>query len=254
LVTYERLSPGDGLEATELWLLDRDTLETRPAPVPGDLVAAGFDSPRGRYPRWSPDGRALAAYRSDANMIVVQDVSTAGAEPITIPANLETMAGWSPDGRALAYSEVTVGQPGPHEHVDDAGNVISHTQPSLYNHVVLADLEKLTVTDISAGLEVDEGRPAWHPDGDVLAVARTSTGSGRQLWLAPLDGGELTQLTDDPFFDHTALAWSPDGRELAYMRVPRADGAGVPIVMLLDLESGQTRPIAEAAFIPGWWP
>jgi Tol biopolymer transport system component len=253
-LAYERQALAGDLSETEIWLLDMVSGETIPAPVPEELAAAGFSAPLGRFPRWSPDGRHLAAYRPDANMIAIGDPSGDGEQTLTIPANLESMAGWSPDGRRLAYTELAFGETEPHEHADEAGQVISHTRPSLYNHVVLADLDDEETTDISEGLETDEGRPTWHPDGDQLAIARTATGSGRQIWLVPLDGGAATQITDDPFYDHTALAWSPDGRSLAFMRVPRADGAGAPTLMVLDLESNQIETIAEAAFMPAWWP
>jgi Tol biopolymer transport system component len=254
-LAYERLPARANLEETELWLLDLMTGETRPAPTPSELVAAGFSGPLGRYARWSPDGRLLALYRPDAHLIVVYDLSADPLQSVTsVPANLETMAGWSADGRRLAYTELAFGQTQPHEHVDETGTVISHTRPSLYNHVVVVDVEAGHSTDLSEGLEVSEGRPAWHPRQDLLAVARTATGSGRQIWLVPLDGRPETQLTDDPFYDHTALTWAPDGRQLAFMRLPRADGSSTPTIMIYDFDSGAIQPLAEGAFLPGWWP
>ncbi|MGD8585579.1 MAG: Ig-like domain-containing protein [Chloroflexota bacterium] len=255
LVAYER-QPLDGeFGDTELWLLDLDDGRSWPAPVQETLAAAGYDAPYGRYPVWSPDGRRLAAYRPDANLVLV--LTFDDGEPIdsiTIPANLETMAGWSPDGRTLAYTELAFGQTEPHEHVDEAGNVISHTRPSLYQHVVLVDVDGREAVDISAGLEVDEGRPAWRPSGEMLAIPRSTTGAGKQLFLVSPDGGELAQLTDDPLYNHSALAWSPDGRFLAFMRLPRADGSSNPAVMWYDMESDEISLIAEGAFLPNWWP
>ena len=132
--------------------------------------------------------------------------------------------------------------------------VITHTGRSLYQHVIVVDVDGREAVDISAGQKIDEGRPAWHPSGELLAVPRTATGAGKQLFLVSPDGVELAQLTDDPFFNHTALAWSPDGRYLAFMRVPRADGTEGPTVMLYDMQTGQMSEVAEGAFLPGWWP
>jgi len=197
----------------------------------------------------------LASYRPDANMIVILDFAAQNAgAPLSIPANLESMGGWSPDGRRLAYTELAFGETGPHEHVDDAGIAISHTEPSLVQHVVIVDIDSRQATDLSEGLEIDEGRPAWHPDGDMLAVTRTATGAGRQLFLIAPDGKVVSQLTDDPFYNHSALAWSPDGRYLAFMRLPRADGSSNPSVMLYDNQTGAISLAAEAAFLPGWRP
>ena len=254
LIAYERLPLDAGLVASELWLVDLNTGETVAAPVPADLAAAGFDAPFGRHASWSPDGRYLASYRPDANMIVILDFAAQdAAPPLSIPANLETMGGWSADGR-LAYTELAFGETEPHEHVDEAGVVVSHTKPSLYEHVVVLDIEGRQARDISEGLEIDEGRPAWHPDGELLAVARTTTGAGRQLFLITLDGAEISQLTDDPLYNHSALAWSPDGRYLAFMRLPRADGSSNPSVMLYDSQTGDISLVAEGAFLPGWRP
>jgi Tol biopolymer transport system component len=124
----------------------------------------------------------------------------------------------------------------------------------LYQHIILVDADGRQAVDISAGLEVDEGRPAWHPSGELLAVPRSTTGAGKQLFLISPAGEELAQLSDDPVYNHTALAWSPDGRYLAFMVLPRADGSSNPTVMLYDAQTGDIEAVAEGAFLPGWWP
>ncbi|MGD2079100.1 MAG: Ig-like domain-containing protein, partial [Chloroflexota bacterium] len=56
LIAYERLPLGAGLNASELWLLDSESGQTQPAPVPAALAATGFDASLGRHARWSADG------------------------------------------------------------------------------------------------------------------------------------------------------------------------------------------------------
>jgi len=64
------------------------------------------------------------------------------------------------------------------------------------------------------------GRLKWTPKGDALAVVRAGQpGVGSNIWVVPLDGGEVRQLThftdEDPISD---FAWSRDGKRLAVLR------------------------------------
>ena len=251
LVAFERQRMEDGPETTEVWLLDTASGELRAAHNPEWLADAGFDTLSSHSPRWSADGRFLAYFKPDARLVVVLDVATGAIE--SVPANLEIMGGWSPEGYRLAYTELAFGQQDPHEHEDIEGQVISHTQTSLYSHVVVSDFELDQVVDLSQGQESSDGRPAWHPQSDRLVTGRTLTGSGRQIWQIPVDGKEPAALTEDPFFHHTAPVWSPDGRQLTFMRLD-VDGDGSPSVWLMDLENGQMEMAAKGAFMPGWRP
>jgi TolB protein len=51
--------------------------------------------------------------------------------------------------------------------------------------------------------------PAWSPDGKWIAFSMRG-----DIWKAPADGGEATQLTSGPNY-HFEPAWSPDGRRIA---------------------------------------
>jgi TolB protein len=134
------------------------------------------------------------------------------------------------------------------------GNVIPHADSGLFSHVVLANLEKGESVDLSQGKEVDDGQPAWHPDGEAIATGRTLTGSGRQMWILTPTDGESRGLTDDPFYHHTSPAWSPDGKRLGFMQVGLAANEGVPKIVVLDVDSGELEMAAENAFMPNWWP
>jgi dipeptidyl aminopeptidase/acylaminoacyl peptidase len=60
--------------------------------------------------------------------------------------------------------------------------------------------------------QVGPGRaPAASPAGGRVAYL-----SGGQIWIAPIAGGEATQLIHDRG-DDSALAWSPDGTKLAFV-------------------------------------
>jgi Tol biopolymer transport system component len=249
LVAFEKVR-AEGAGVAEVWIFDSASGSSWPVDNGSLLEQAGF-RPSGRYPRWSSDGRYLSYYHPEARAVLVLDMQDG---PVTlIPANLEIMGDWSPGGYSLAYSELSFGVAEPHVHEEDGGSVISHTEPSLYNHVVVADIEREETADLSDGEEVNDGKPAWRPDGEALAVGRTSTGSGRQIWIEALDGSAIA-LTDDPFANHSAPAWSPDGRQLAFMRSNVESLTGAPAVWLLDLESGEMNLVKEGAFLPGWLP
>jgi Tol biopolymer transport system component len=250
LVALERQAAGSASSATEVWLLDSVGGESWPVDGGSVLSEAGFQQV-GRYPRWSSDGRYLSYYHPDTRAVVVLDMN--GGPPTLIPANMELMGEWSPGEHALAYSELSFGAVDPHGHEEGAGTVITQTQPSLVNHLVITDIDREETVDLSAGLEVSDGRPAWRPDGATLAVGRSSTGAGRQIWLVDLDGTSRA-LTEDPLVNHTAPVWSPDGRQIAFMRSNLAGETGAAAVWLLDLESGEFGLVEEGAFLPGWLP
>jgi dipeptidyl aminopeptidase/acylaminoacyl peptidase len=60
-----------------------------------------------------------------------------------------------------------------------------------------------------------DGTPRWSPDGRYLAFI-SDRGHKRQVFLAPLDGGEPRQLTKAPH-GVNEMAWSPDGTRIAYV-------------------------------------
>lgn len=252
LLAYERIGLGDDVNVSEVWLLDTVEGRTWPAYEAELLKESNILTRTGRFPRWSSDGRYLAYFHPEVRLIVILDLHNGSAT--RIPANLEVMGEWSPVDDILVYTELAFGIAQPHEHVDEAGTVISHTETSLYRHAVVSDLQAGQVRDLSEGMEVNDGKPAWEPTGEALAVGRSVTGGGRQVWIIDLSSDHAVTLTDDPYYHHTALTWSPDGRYLAFMRSGLSNPADVPSVWTLDVESDQMELAAENAFLPGWLP
>jgi Tol biopolymer transport system component len=248
----ERQRLGDTQEQSEVWLLNTEGGELSPAHDPDLLAESGFDSLTSHSARWSVDGRYLSYFKPDARVLIVIDF--AGNAMQLIPANLELMGDWSPMAYKLAYTELTFGQQSNHEHEDELGDVITHTNTDLYSHLVLTDIEEGKSVDLSQDKEVDDGAPAWHPDGNSMATGRTFTGSGRQMWILSLGDGESRALTDDPFSHHTSPAWSPDGKRLAFMQVGSAEVGGSPNIWILDVDEGEMVLAAKNAFMPNWWP
>jgi Tol biopolymer transport system component len=251
LVAYERKFLDKPVGETEVWLLDTTNGQSRPVHDTDLLAAAGVETQRSRYPRWSADGRYLSYYQPEARMIVVLDME--GGQPVFIPANLEIMGDWSPTGYWLAYTELAFGAAGPHGDEESSDNENSHSETGLFSHLVVTNLISRQTVDMSQDLDFSDGQPSWAPDGEMIALARTGTGAGRQIWLLNPQTKQSMAITDDPFTNHSAITWSPDGRHLAFMRTDLS-GDDTQSLWLLDLQGDRQTLVEEAAFRPDWKP
>ncbi len=249
LVAYEsRPRTGD---SAEIWLLDTTTGETWLAHPTATLTQLGLDLPTGQFPRWSADGRYLAYFASEAQVLVILDMN--GGEPTLIPATLDALGQWSPVAPILAYTEFARSISQPHSHTLANGLVIQHTGAELYRHTVLANLVQAVTTDMALETEYNDGLAAWNPTGSVLAVPRSLSGEGAQIWLVDPVTGEGQAITDDPAMNYSGLGWCPCGRELAYQLSP-IDSTQPPAIWLYDSQTQIHRQVQENAFLPGWLP
>jgi len=254
LVVYE-LRPRAGGSA-EVWLLNTTTGDTWLVQPTEIFAQLGLTVPTGQFPRWSADGRYVAYFASEAQLIVILDVgggAEAAHDPIFIPATLDTMGQWSPVAPLLAYTEYARGLSQPHSHTLPDGTIINHDGAELYSHTVIANLVREEAVDVVQGMEFNDGLAAWHPNGQLLAVPRSLYGEGAQIWLMDQDGGNGRMVTTDPGMSHSSLVWCPCGRELAYQRSP-IGGAAAPTIWLYDSQTESHRVVIENAFLPGWLP
>ena len=92
-------------------------------------------------------------------------------------------------------------------------------------------------TDGSPAVRLGDGRGgALSPDGKWVVA---EVGDPAKLMLLPTGAGEARQLTDDKI-DHFSPAWTPDGKSIIYGSAEPGHGRRS---YLLDLETGQSRPI-----------
>jgi len=98
----------------------------------------------------------------------------------------------SPDGKQVAFVQTSVSE--------------KHTGRE--SAIWLADLEQ-TRPPRRFAAATSSTHPRWRPDGSALAFL-----ANRQIYLAPMNGGEPRKLTSLPE-GVTAFSWSPDGTRLA---------------------------------------
>ena len=110
----------------------------------------------------------------------------------------------------------------------------------------------------------EQFHPDWSHDGRRVAFAVDDTDGTRDIWAANVDGGDVRQLydCDAPCGWTDAPAWSPDDKEIAFEHgflVEEATGEGDSSVEVLDLATGTSRPVYDAAateyvYTPRWSP
>jgi TolB protein len=107
---------------------------------------------------------------------------------------------------------------------------------------------------LSADLPVEDGAPAWSPDGQLIAFLRRfpGTGSARQLWLMKADGSQPRALADDPAINYGPPSWSPDGRYLLFQQIAQNDPSAMPSIWLYDIQEGSMEQIVGGGMQPAW--
>lgn len=90
--------------------------------------------------------------------------------------------------------------------------------------------QRLATLSGRVGSGVSDWEPAWSPDGNWLAFARSTDGRrSSHVYVMRADGSGPRQLTHGRFDE--SPAWSPDGRWIAYastggIRIVHPDGSG----------------------------
>ena len=104
---------------------------------------------------------------------------------------------------------------------------------------VVAQERRFTVDDLLKVRRVSD--PQVSPKGDLVAftitdVDKVANKSTTQIYLVPLGGGEVRQLTND---EHSSASprWSPDGEKLAF--ISARDGEDQ--IWTIDVSSGALK-------------
>jgi dipeptidyl aminopeptidase/acylaminoacyl peptidase len=120
---------------------------------------------------------------------------------------------------------------------------------------VVAQERRFTIDDLLKVRRVSD--PQVSPKGDLVAFAITDVDkaankSTTQIYLVPLGGGEVRQLTND---EHSSASprWSPDGEKLAFISARDGDDQ----IWTIDVSSGALKKITSlstGASDPVWSP
>jgi Tol biopolymer transport system component len=179
-------------------------------------------------PVWSPDGQRIAFTRSSESETAIFTISSYGEgerKLLTVDGGAERRISWSPDGKFLAFADSYKNRP---------------LRGSAIFLLSLDTLEKRALTSPPADY-FDEG-PAFSPDGRTLAFVRGSasdSGSGLDLYVVPVSGGEPRRLTfgDDLFW--TGPTWTEDGREIVFS----SGRTGISALWRIPASGGHPRPL-----------
>lgn len=211
-----------------LWWLDLATGET--AAVFQDSQWLGLGA------RFSPNGRWIAYASSLSQEIQAYDLET-GTTYLLLSQTGEPPA-WSPDGDAFLITRLAL------------------MEGSYGTHIVQVLLEDGAETNLTGERLVHDSTPEWSPDGRWIAYSRKEpmTRDGRQIWLMRADGREARPLTAEPDVNFREPHWAPDSRLLLVEWYAMLDPEAEPTIGLLDIETGELRPIAAPAIEPGWVP
>jgi Tol biopolymer transport system component len=240
VVSTEGITDPLGRQATaELWTVEVATGETRRL-YTGDAV----------QPTWSPDGRRIAFWKVDGNT-GQRDLATIDAEgedepeAVTADVPVDWSPVWSPDGATLYFvsdragtmdvwqvaidpetghveeEPVRVGAPAEEVAwltVARASGSLAYVSSSMLHDMYSLPFEPERLrpaggvrTVYTGALPIREADPS--PDG--TSIALTTGGTQEDLYTLGSEGGELNQLTNDPFRDR-GPQWSPDGSEIAF--------------------------------------
>jgi dipeptidyl aminopeptidase/acylaminoacyl peptidase len=222
--------------------LEADAYRSRLMVVPSDGSAPPrplTNGPRDATPRFSPDGRWIAFLRAgEDGPPQLHVMPTAGGEPRRVAEHPLGAGGfaWSPDSRRIAYVARVPeeGRYGTDEDVTPDKEPARRITTRKYRldgvgytidrraHVFVVDAadEAAEPTQVTRG-DVDHGRPAWSPDGTLLAFASArhetrDTDLAADIFVVPADGGDARQVTRttttaaDPVF-------LPDGAGLLFL-------------------------------------
>jgi TolB protein len=190
-------------------------------------------------PAVSPDGRYIF-YASDLKGARhIYRVNSDGSNPVQLTSGGgEDQLYCSPDGRSIVYANISTERPTIWKVAVDGGDPVQLTSAPAKLPIVSPDGKYIACAYIAEGtvwklaiLPIEGGEPVkvfpqpvdriaaikWSPDGRSIAYVDNNHDASN-IWLQPVDGRPLTQLTRFDSDQVFGFEFSPDGKQLACIR------------------------------------
>jgi dipeptidyl aminopeptidase/acylaminoacyl peptidase len=245
-------------------------------PDGSELRQLTFNEKADYHPRWSPDGKYLLFVSTRKNGAQAWRLPVGGgeAEQLTDFSMGVSDPRWSPGGGKIVFFTEVFPECGADSECNekltddmDEGPVHAHLADDLlfrhwtfYKdgkkfHTLTYDIDTKEYTDLTPG-ELDApyymtggGNAGWDisPDGTEVCVASNADPNhwettNKDLFIVPVGGGDMKNITDDNEAYDGNPHYSPDGCYIAYIvqQVPTYE-ADLFSIALYDRQSGETR-------------
>jgi serine/threonine-protein kinase len=156
--------------------------------------ADGFEL--GSNPRLSPDNKLLAIQANEQRRDIWLYSMARGTMIRLTHEGINSKPAWTPDGNRVVYQSNRAGR------------------SNLFWQPTHGRGPEEPVTPTSAGTQYPG---SFTPDGRVFLYSEIRPGTGRDIFLLPMEGDRTPQVYIQTPYDETTPRFSPDGRYVAYV-------------------------------------